>query len=120
MSMIEVRPTKPFVGSYRCSFAEADIIDEQLVEKDGLIVKEKVPRKRFVGLIPVQRAMTREESSAWAAGNLPPHLEPIEDGRYVIEHPKQRTVFVPAEVASSLISRGLAEKVDKKPPAKAA
>ena len=28
--MIEVRPLKPFCGSYKCALADADIIDEHL------------------------------------------------------------------------------------------
>ncbi|MGE3916823.1 MAG: hypothetical protein AB7F78_14120 [Hyphomicrobiaceae bacterium] len=120
MQLIEVRPVKPFVGSYRCSVAEADMIDEQFAEKDGVVIKEKVPRKRFIGLIPVTRAIRPDEVDLHLAGKLPGNIEVDDSGRMVTEHPKQRTLHLPPAVASSLISRGLAVKVDQPEPKKKA
>jgi len=113
MQMVEVRPLKPFVGSYRCSLAEADMIDEHLKEDaNGIVIKEKVPRKRIVGMISVQRALLPSEHKAWIDGKLNTDIyEVSEDGRMCIEHPPQRTLIVPIHVASSLISRGLAAEV---------
>lgn len=113
MQMIEVRPLRPFMGSYVCSLSEADSVDDHTTEKDGQITKTKVARKRFVGLIPVDRAMTPDEHRLYLAGNLPGHLEVLGD-RQVREWPAQRTVLVPAEIASRLISGGLAERVNVK------
>ena len=114
MQLIEVRPLKPFMGTYRCGLSEADIIDDVLVEKEGgVIVKEKVARKRFVGLIPVDRVMTPDESRLHLDGKLPDHIEPLPGGRMVREWPRQRTVMLPPDTASQLISRGLAERVEK-------
>lgn len=115
---VELLPLKPFCGSYKCALSEADTIDEILVEKDGgLIVKEKVPRKKFVGLIAVERAATPEEQLMARERKLPDHLEIDERGLVITEHPKQRTVIVPADVANSLVHRGLAKRVSPDPKA---
>jgi hypothetical protein len=112
MQLVEIKPLKPFCGSYRCALSEADVIDDLLVEKEGgVIVKERVPRKSFVGLISVERAITPDEHKAWKDGKLPEKFEVADNGRSITEHPPHRTVQVPADVASSLISRGLAERV---------
>jgi hypothetical protein len=111
--LVEIKPVKPFVGSYRCSLSEADMIEDGLKENDdGTIVKVKIPKKRFVGLISVQRAMRAHEREMWLAGTLPENIEVLdEQGMAVMEHPLVRTIFVPPEVASSLVSRQLAELV---------
>ncbi|MBS0244921.1 MAG: hypothetical protein JSS20_22340, partial [Proteobacteria bacterium] len=50
MQLVEIRPLKPFVGSYRCALNDADFIDDHLTENEnGLVVKIPVPRKRFIG-----------------------------------------------------------------------
>lgn len=111
MELVEVRPLKAFVGSYRCSLSEADSIDEVLTEKDGLIVKEKVPRKRYRGFVPVDRKLTPSEVEAYKAGSLPDNLEMIDEATlHVREYSGDRTVKVPPDVADSLVSRGLAER----------
>ena len=113
--LVEIKPLKPFVGSYRCALSEADLVDDGLdVNEAGQIIKVKVPRKRFVGLIAVQRKIRQTERELWTAGKLPANIEVLdENGTVVLEHPPQRTLMVPAEVASSLVSRELAEIVDK-------
>jgi hypothetical protein len=113
MKLVELRPLKPFVGTYKCSLSEADLIDDALTEKDGVIVKEKVPKKRYIGLVPVERAATADEFRAWKEGKLPSHLTASEDGRFVTEMPIARTVKVPEEVAQSLVARGLAERIGR-------
>lgn len=116
MQLVELRPLKPFVGSYRCSLSEADVIDTELVEKEGgLVVKEKVPRKRYRGFIPIDRKITSAENELARKGQLPGNLQLLENG-YVREFPKgEQTVKVPQEVAENLIERGLAERVDPLP-----
>lgn len=113
MELVEVRPLKAFVGSYRCSLEECDSVDEVLTEKDGgLIVKEKVPRKRYRGFVPIDRKLMPSEVDAYRAGKLPDNLEMIDEGTlHVREHSGPRTVRVPADVADSLVSRGLAERI---------
>ena len=64
MQLVEVRPLKPFVGSYRCSIEITDYIDDGLAEKDGQVVKVKEPRKRFVGMIAEDRALATSEIEA--------------------------------------------------------
>ena len=129
MDMIEVRPLKAFVGSYKCALADADQIDDQLDElPDGAIVKRQVPRKRFVGLISTHRRLRSEEIQQFIAGELSERLE-VPNGKEIlaaqqrkpqsiaaieisaIEHPVNRTIMVPSDTALSLISRGLAEAV---------
>jgi hypothetical protein len=89
------------------------MIDEQLKENDdGLIVKEKVPRRRYVGLVPVQRSLRNDERELIKNEQpLPANLELIEGTDIVIEHPEQRTLRLPVEIAQSLFDRGLAEPV---------
>ena len=129
--MIEVRPLKPFCGSYKCALADADIIDEHLVEKeDGLIVKERIPRKKVVGQIAIQRRLTDFETSAFLAGQLPPQIEVLNGAEVLERHrikpqaaaaldligsvqPAEPTVKVPSDLAASLIARGLAEAVQQ-------
>jgi hypothetical protein len=110
MQTVEVRPIRPFVGSYKCGLAEADMVDEDLVEKDGIVVKHRVPRKRYIGLIPVQRAIRADERELLkSGGTLPANFELIEEAGVVIERPGPPTVRLPAEIAHGLIQRGLAE-----------
>ena len=127
IEMTEVLPLKPFVGSYQCALADADTIDEQLVKQGGVIVKTRVPKKKFVGLISRQREMRDTEFMAAQAGTLPASVEIVGDVSKaksaemlrVVEHPAQRTVMVPADMAAGLVERGLAEYV-KAPKRKAA
>lgn len=115
MQLVEVRALKPFVGSYRCSLSEADTIEDQLTEKEGgLIIKEKVPRKRFAGWIAVERYATSVEIELAKVGQLPGNLELEPGGKRVTEHPTEATVMVPADIAENLVSRGLAEIVGPK------
>ncbi len=129
--LVEVRPLRPFVGTYRCELKDADMIDDGLVEKDGgLIVKEKVPKKRYIGLVSVRRAARPDELELISRGEaLPEGIELADDVRseaekrvankgqigstFVFEHPAVRTLMLPREVASKLVSRGLAEIVMK-------
>ncbi len=129
MELVELKPLKPFVGSYRCALADADVIDDMLVEReDGTIVKEKVPRKRFVGLIAVTRRLTPDEIGQFLAGSLDPLIEVV-DGATVlakqkvkpqsiaalelacIVSPEHATVRVPREMADDLVKRGIAAVV---------
>jgi hypothetical protein len=56
--------------------------------------------------------MRAHEREMWLAGTLPENIEVLdEQGMAVMEHPLVRTIFVPPEVASSLVSRQLAELV---------
>ena len=130
MQLIELRPLKPFVGTHPCSLAEADMIDDRLVQGvDGVVRKQPEPRKRFVGLIPIDRPATADEMAALKAGKpLPPNIEIAPDTRTEFERrmaakgqaeaprirqwPAQRTVRVPEDVAASLVERGLAERVE--------
>lgn len=112
MQLVELIPLKPFVGSYKCSLSEADMVDDGLQEKDGVITKVKVPRKRFAGFVPVERAATRDEIDAFRAGKLPGHIEALdEECMQVRVYPESRTVKVPPDIADNLVSRHLAERV---------
>jgi hypothetical protein len=116
-SLVEVRPLKPFVGSYKCSLSEADVIDDETVEEAGQIIKRKVARKRFAGFIPVERMASPEEAKLYAdEDKVPDNIDFYIDHKtpMVREWPAHRTIKVPAEVASSLASRGLAEVVKGK------
>lgn len=115
MQLIEVEPLKPFVGSYKCGMAEADVIEDEAIEKDGIITKVKVARKRFAGFIPVERVITPDEQTRFAT-TKPDNIEVFQEGRVTMvrEWPKERTVKVPADVASQLVSRGLARTVSRK------
>lgn len=134
MQLVEVLPLKPFVGSYRCTLAEADFIDDVLDETPAGIVKTKQPRKRFIGLIAERRALTLGEIEARLCGDLDPaifELEPesaeilrrLKPGANAVPPifatvwPRERTVRVPADMAADLERRRLAEIVK---PAKAA
>jgi len=113
MEMIEIRPLKPFIINYRCSRAEADAIDVDMKEnKYGVMIKEYVPRRRFVGMIPFERRLNGNEiellANKWP---LPPNIELIPGTERVIEHPAEPTVRVPSELAQELVERGLAELV---------
>lgn len=128
ITLVEVRPLKPFVMSFKCSLADADYVDDDLTEKDGLVVKTKVPRKRVTALIPIRRSLTLNEIEARIRGDLDPatyELEPesiaalkaIKPGAtsvppiFAVVHPAVPTVKVPADVADNLVSRGIAERV---------
>jgi hypothetical protein len=115
VSMVEVRPLKPFVGSYRCGLSEADVIEDETVEEAGQIIKRKVARKRFVGLIPVERMASNEEFKKFK-DHKPDNIDVYMDGKVAMirEWPVHRTIKVPVEVASSLASRGLAEVIKGK------
>lgn len=138
IELTEVKPVAPFCGSYPCALDQADTIDDALVEKpDGTIVKEKQPRKRFVGLIEVTRYATAEETALIAtgrelpegialAGNAQPDhvakasMKGQSQAVRVVEYPKQRTVMVPTDIAAALVRRGLAELVEPVKPARRA
>jgi len=109
--LVEVRALKPFCGSYKCALEDADTVDDGIEEKDGVVIKTRVPRKRFMGTIPTERRATQEEFDAWKAGAPPEGLEFSDDGRLIITRYGNEIVKVPADMASSLITRGLAERV---------
>lgn len=111
--LVELRPLKPFVGSYRCKLEEADTIDEALAEDPaGNIIKTKVPKKRFVGLVPVFKRLFPEERAGYASGApLPERSELSPDGATLMTWPREKTVRVPKDIAESLVERGLAELV---------
>lgn len=113
MEFIEIKPLKPFCGSYPCALADADQIDEALHEADGVITKRQVPRKKFFGLIAVERMASHHEIALIEAGQAP-HITVVsktKDECHVIVHPVPLTVSVPADMATNLVARGLAERV---------
>ncbi len=129
MQLTEVRPLKPFCGTYACSVADADCIDDVLTDKDGVVAKTRQPRKLFVGLVPVERSATQAEAAAIIAGEPLPNGVEIDadvaaefrarsdrksdtERPRVVERPVPGTVSVPTDMASSLVSRGLAEIVE--------
>ncbi len=101
------------------------MIDDGLVEKDGgLIVKEKVPKKRFIGLVSVHRAARPDELERIARKEEPPdNIEIGEDVRreaerriaqqgqtsnvYVMEHPKAHAEAAARGRVQPRCSRGL-------------
>lgn len=128
--LIELRPLSPFVGSYPCSLADADVITDQFVEDEatGQIVKRRVARKHFKGVIEVVRAATHDELLAIKNDTLPASIAvhgDIAKLKQVIAAalaeqrptpvvtvsimPTERTVRVPANIAADLVKRGLAE-----------
>lgn len=125
---VEVRPLKPFVGSYPCPLADADLVDDVLTEKDGIVTKTKQPRKKFIGKVPRERYASADEMALIGSGQaLPANIELVpehpklaksnhkrsaDDPRKVLEHPAEPTVRLPADMAKDLIARGLAEAVD--------
>ncbi|WP_296201479.1 hypothetical protein [uncultured Hyphomicrobium sp.] len=115
-AFVEVRPIKPFTGSYVCGLSEADFIDDALItNSDGVVIKSKVPRKRYRGEIAVERATTQTEFELWKAGGLPKNFEPIgDDGRFVRIHPVQPTIRLPEEIAIEHIARGLCVRAGTK------
>lgn len=123
---VKVRPLKAFVGSYRCSVAEADVIDDILAEDEqGNVVKRKSPRKRVIGLVAERRALRAHEIEAALKGELldrivlddPRQLEEVKPGASTIPiipatiRPSVEFVEVPASMADDLVARGLAELV---------
>jgi hypothetical protein len=115
--LVEVRALKPFCGSYKCELGVADIIEDETVEVNGVITKTKVARKRFAGLIAVERTPTEHEANAIKAEAKPPHIEVLASDKsgvtLVRVHPIPSTAFVPQDIAASLVERGLAEAVVK-------
>lgn len=131
-TLVEVRPIRPFVGSYKCTIDECDYIQDILIEKDGFIVKGKEPRKRFIGMIGERRPLTGDEIMAAKSGALGPRydvearpedLKQVGVGTnslptiYGTVRPRQAAVRVPVDIADDLVRRGLAEIIE---PAKAA
>lgn len=126
MQLIEVKAIAPFVGTYVCPLAEADLIDDVLEEKDGMTVKTRVPKKRFAGFIDVQRRLSPVEIQRALEGELPSNLELLDPSQlkgvkpgaanapeiWAIEH--AASIILPADVAAGLIERGLAAKVETK------
>ncbi len=125
MQLVEVKPLAAFVGTYQCALADADILDDVLVERDGMVLKDRIPKKRIHGRVDIQRRLAPVEIEAALAGELPGNIElldpgvlkKIKPGRLdtapdvmVIE--KAPTVKVPEEIAEDLIKRGLAVKVE--------
>lgn len=131
-SMVEVRPLRPFVGSFRCALADADYVDDVLDETPAGIVKIKQPRKRIIGRIAERRALSLGEIEASLRGELaaniqieqPEMLKGIRPGAasmptiYATVHPVPATVHLPPDMAADLEKRGIVEIVSK--PAKAA
>jgi hypothetical protein len=119
MELVQVRPLQPFIGSYVCGLSECDTVDEVLAtNENGDVIKRRVPRKRYAGMVAHQRHATVQETEAIKAKQpLPDHIEAITPTR-VIEHPINAIVSVPLETANDLVMRGLAviifEKKSKK------
>lgn len=117
MQLVEVKPIQPFVGSYPCALADADSIDDVLVEDEasGLLNKRRQARKRFSGKIAVQRYASPVELERIRSGDLPPNICVIGDAKaaqvFVEVSPEQPTVKVPSGIADDLVARGLAERV---------
>ncbi len=115
IELVELKPIAPFCGSYVCALADCDTLDDGIEEKpDGSIVKVRVPRKRFVGLISVERMARPHEIQARFEGGLPERFELIgnwskpTERMTLVEHPEARTVRVPKDIADDLVKRGLA------------
>jgi hypothetical protein len=111
IELVELKPVQPFCGSYKCALSEADTVDEGFAERDGIIIKERVPRKRYHGAVAIERQASPEEQQLWKDGRLPAKFEMSDDGRFLKELPAQPTVMVPVDVANSLVERGLAVRV---------
>lgn len=122
MNLIALKALKPLVGSYECTAAEADTIEDVLVDgENGEIIKRRRARKRYRGFVDVERRATVAEIQAAIEGRLPSHIEALGtipkvaqavDGSVaplmVREHAD--TFSVPADLADDLIKRGLAER----------
>ena len=111
MNFVEVRPLKPFCGTFKCPLSMADSIEDVLEEKDGVIVKVRQPMKRYAGFVSVARQPMPEEFAAWKAGKVSAGYEFSDDGKMLFKHPDERTLKLPEDLASSLVERGLAERV---------
>jgi hypothetical protein len=111
--MIRVAPLKPVCGSYECSLAEAEYMDEKLDDRDGVVVKVKVPMRRYLLLVATTRQSRKSEFDLWKAGHPPENMEFTDDGRIVTILPptENRTALLPQALAESLIARGLCERV---------
>lgn len=121
MELVTLKALAPVAGSYICSIAESDEIEDYLADDEqGNVVKRKRGRKRFQGLVSVERRATLHEIEAAIEGRLPPNIEVLselpkkaasETGAVypvtIVEHAPP--FAVPAETADNLIRRGLAE-----------
>lgn len=121
MELVTLKALAPVAGSYICPIAECDEIEDYLTDsEDGVVVKKKRGRKRFQGLVSVERRATLHEIEAAIEGRLPANIEVLSElpkkaasdtglvfAVTILEHAPP--FAVPAEMADSLIKRGLAE-----------
>lgn len=123
---IEVRALQPVVGSYPCPISECDFINDVFTENaDGIVIKQKQPRKRYFGRISVTRRLSVHEIEAALRNELPANIEPIDpEWRRGVKPGAQtmpeviavfhaETFMLPVEIAKDLVSRGLVEIVSK-------
>lgn len=123
MSLIALKALKPLVGSYECTAAEADTIEDVLVDgENGEIIKRRRARKRYRGFVDVERRATVAEIQAAIEGRLPPNIEVLGaipkvavsvDGSVAPMMVREYAApfSVPQELADDLVKRGMAERV---------
>ena len=116
MQLVELKPLQPIVGSFVCGIADADeIVAVSAEDEHGNIVKRQQARKRFKGLVAVQRHATRFEVDIWKANGVPANITVLGDLNaaevFIEEQPENPTISVPRAMADDLIRRGLAEEV---------
>lgn len=123
MNLIALKALKPLVGSYECTAAEADTIEDVLVDgENGEIIKKRRARKRYRGFVDVERRATVAEIQAAIEGRLPPNIEVLgaipklaitTDGAVAPMMVKEHAAHfaVPQELADDLVKRGMAERV---------
>lgn len=123
--LIEMKALRPFTSTFECSLADAEWLDDKYIERDGVAVKTKTGKRQIIGLIPVQRMMTSFEILAALDAKLESRIEVLDPDQLAsikpdardfpvvlcIEHPRNPTFRVPAEIAANLEKRGLAERI---------
>ena len=108
--MVEVRALSPFVGSYECDLADADSVDDIVVQTSLGLEKKKQARKRYMGKVAVTRFAHDHETATIAQGaSLGANIEVMPGGKLITIHAD--TVKVPEAIALDLVKRGLAERV---------
>lgn len=114
--LVEVKPLSPFCGSYPCAIADADGITEYFDEDaNGIVVKRRQPRRKFVGKVPYTRSLAKYELDEAKAGHPPTReghsVEIDEAGKSITFTPINANVFLPVDLAADLVARGLAQLV---------
>jgi hypothetical protein len=125
LELVEMRAIKPLCGTFQTSLADAEWTEDIFIDgENGMAVKSKVGRRRFIGLIPVTRSLTVVEIEAALRGELEERIEVLDQDALAsirpgatsyprvacIEHPRERTFRVPEAIAANLEQRGLAER----------